>query len=261
VATFHVPNDCVLRLARSHPEFIAAASIHPDRPDALAELERCLAGGARVLKLLPNCHNVDCSAPRHRPFWEMMARGKMILLAHTGGEATLPVLAPAFESPEPLRLPLECGVTVIAAHGAGRNHPLGPHYTPRLVAMMREHPNLYADNSALVTLNRHGTLPELLDPWVQSRVVYGSDYPVSVVPWGPWFGGHYDFETVNELRRIANPFDRDMAAKRRMGFAEETFTRLADLLGMTGDPLRGANALGGRPMDDRAGTAPASAPQ
>src|SRR4051812_32144239 len=48
--SFFVPNDFVLGLAQRHREFLAAVSIHPARPDALAELERCLAGGAVMLK-------------------------------------------------------------------------------------------------------------------------------------------------------------------------------------------------------------------
>lgn len=233
-ALFYVPNDAVLALAREHEEFIPAVSIHPARPDALDELDRCLAAGARVLKLLPNCHNVDCAAPRHRAFWRRMAEGKMILLAHTGGEATLPVLNKAYESPGPLRGPLECGVTCIAAHGAGRNTPLSPHYTPRLAAMMREYPHLYADNSALTTLNRFGTLAELLAPDIAPRVLHGSDYPVPVAPLGPWLGGRYDWESASLLLGIKNPFERDYQAKRLMGFPEETFARLGTLLGMAG---------------------------
>ena len=232
VAMFHVPNAHVLRLAREHEEIIPAVSIHPSRPDARAELDRCLEAGARVLKLLPNVHGVECSAPRHRDFWKAMAAGGMVLLAHTGGEATLPVVARHLESPEVLRGPLECGVVCIAAHGAGRNAPLGAHYTPRLLRMMREYPHLYADSSALTTMNRFGTLPELLASGVHDRVLHGSDYPVPVVPWGPWLGGRYDLESARYLHGIGNPLERDYRAKRLMGFGESSFTRLGGLLGL-----------------------------
>ena len=47
VGTFHVPNAYVLELARQHGEFLPAISIHPARPDALEELERCLAGAGQ----------------------------------------------------------------------------------------------------------------------------------------------------------------------------------------------------------------------
>src|SRR5215471_4543878 len=86
--SFYVPNDYVLRLARQHPEFLPAVSIHPARPDALEELERCLAGGAVMMKCLPNCHNIDCNDRRYTKFWERMAAAKLPLLAHTGSEHT-----------------------------------------------------------------------------------------------------------------------------------------------------------------------------
>src|SRR5687768_10286702 len=44
--SMYVPNNYVLKLAREHPEFLPAVSIHPARPDALEELDRCLAAGA-----------------------------------------------------------------------------------------------------------------------------------------------------------------------------------------------------------------------
>ena len=67
-ASFYVPNEYVLRLAREHPEFLPAVSIHPARRDALEELERCLAGGAVMLKCLPNCQNIDWNNPRYTKF-------------------------------------------------------------------------------------------------------------------------------------------------------------------------------------------------
>src|SRR6185503_11330934 len=70
--SFYVPNDYVLNLARQHPEFLAAVSIHPVRSDALDELDRCLDQGAVMMKCLPNCHNIDCCNPRYTRFWQRM---------------------------------------------------------------------------------------------------------------------------------------------------------------------------------------------
>src|SRR5262249_12018950 len=114
--SFYVPNDYVLGLAKKHPEFLPAISIHPARADALEELSRCLAAGAVMLKCLPNCQNINCNDRRYTRFWERMAEARLPLLAHTGGEHTLPVLRPEYADPRVLALPLECGVTVIAAH-------------------------------------------------------------------------------------------------------------------------------------------------
>ena len=58
-AKFYVPNDHVINLSHKYSQILPACSIHPARKDAIEELERCVEKGARVLKLLPNCHNVD----------------------------------------------------------------------------------------------------------------------------------------------------------------------------------------------------------
>ena len=105
--SFHVPNDYVLALARKHPQFLPAVSIHPARPDALEELDRCLEAGAVMLKCLPNCQNINCNDRRLTRFWERMAEAKLPLLAHTGGEHTVPVVCRAYADPRILTLPLE----------------------------------------------------------------------------------------------------------------------------------------------------------
>ena len=43
---FYVPNDYLLEVCGRHPDlFLPAVSIHPGRPDAMEELEKCLAAG------------------------------------------------------------------------------------------------------------------------------------------------------------------------------------------------------------------------
>src|SRR5882762_4638491 len=145
VGSFYVPNDYVLKLAREHREFLPAVSIHPARPDALEELERCLAGGAVMMKCLPNCHNINCNDRRFTKFWERMAEAGLPLLAHTGGEHTLPVLRAEYADPRVLVLPLECGVNTIAAHCAAKSGLFDPDYFQILVGMTKRFQNLYGD--------------------------------------------------------------------------------------------------------------------
>ena len=85
-----VPNDYILDLSRRYPEFLPAVSIHPARPDAITELERCVDAGATLLKLLPCVQAVDCNRQIYKPFWQRMAQSNLPLLAHTGGEFSLP---------------------------------------------------------------------------------------------------------------------------------------------------------------------------
>jgi uncharacterized protein len=228
---FFVPNDYLLEVCARHPgQFIPAVSIHPSRRDAMAELERCLQAGARVLKLLPNCLNVDYADPRHRPFWEKMAAARMILLSHTGGELSLPVLNHRFADPRLLCSPLECGVTVIAAHCAGRASPEDADHTAALIDMFARWPRLFGDNSALCSPIRCGTLPKILPEPVRHRIIHGSDFPIVVDGFGPWRIGLISRDTWRESRREPNVLERDVFLKRAIGFDDSHLTRMACLL-------------------------------
>ncbi|HMJ06582.1 MAG TPA: amidohydrolase family protein [Chthoniobacterales bacterium] len=230
LGSMFVPNDVVLGLAKSFPEFLPGVSIHPARPDALEELERCLAGGAVLMKCLPNCQNIDPSDQSYRAFWERMAAAKLPLLAHTGGEHTVPVVNPALADPKLLRFPLECGVTVIAAHCATSSGAFDRDYFNDWVAMLREFPNLYGDISAMVSLNRCGHLRDCLQPEVLPRVLHGSDFPVPVFGHRMWLQGWIDRATFRRCQSIANSLDRDWEFKRALGFPDEIATRVAGLL-------------------------------
>ena len=229
-AKFYVPNDHVLGLAKKKAQIIPACSIHPARKNAIQELERCVEQGAKVLKLLPNCHNVDCSDTRYRIFWERLAKLNMPFLAHTGGEFSVPVLNAKFADPRILRLPLECGVKVIAAHGAGKSGLWDPDYTADLLKMMDEFANLFTDNSALASPNRWRTIPALLDPKIQSRVIHGSDFPIPSGGLGPWIGKLLSGADYSKSRKIKNPLERDVFIKKAIGFKENTFTVLGEIL-------------------------------
>ncbi len=232
LGSMYVPNEVVLSLAQQNREFLPGVSIHPARSDALAELERCLAGGAVLMKCLPNCQNIDCSDVRYRPFWERMAEARLPLLAHTGGEYTLPVVNAKLADPKLLRLPLECGVTVIAAHCAGKSGVFDPDYFDDWVAMLAEFPNLYGDISAMVSLNRCGHLRDCLRPEIEPRILHGSDFPVAVMGHRLWLQRWIGWKEFRTTQEIANPLERDWAFKKALGFSDEICTRAATLLRM-----------------------------
>ncbi len=225
VGSFYVPNDYVLKLAREHPEFLPAVSIHPARPDALEELKKCLAAGAVAMKCLPNCHNIDCSDRRYTKFWEHMAEAGLPLLAHTGGEHTVPVIQPDYANPEVLRLPLECGVKVIAAHCATKSGLTDPEYFFKLVEMFKKYPNLYGDISAFNVPLRGRHVRECLKPGIVERMVHGSDYPVPVNGLWAWLRGFIDWQAWRTSANETNILERDYQIKVAMGFPPEVFTR------------------------------------
>ena len=226
----YVPNDYVLRLARENPEFLPAVSIHPARPDALEELDRCIAAGAVMMKCLPNCQDIDCGDKRFNRFWERMAEAQVPLLAHTGGEHTLPVIRPELADPRTLTRPLEIGVTVIAAHSATKSGLFDPEYFHHLVEMMERFPNLYADNSAFNIPIRSRIIPTTLAPGVHERIIHGSDYPVPIFGHWAWLRGSLPASAFRKWQRHPNVLERDYQFKRAMGYSEETFRRIANLL-------------------------------
>jgi uncharacterized protein len=232
--SFYVPNDFVLSLARQHPEFLAAVSIHPARPDAREELERCLAERAVILKCLPNCQNIDWNLPRYTSFLERMAESGLVLLAHTGSERTLPVIDRKLASPRVLTRALEIGVTCIAAHSGTGMMMIDRDYFDVFVEMTRRFPRLYGDNSALACFNFR-TRPSALrmmtqQPELAARILHGSDVPVPVTGALLCALGAMSWSDWRLTAAIPNPLERDAKIKRAIGFSEATFTRLAGLL-------------------------------
>jgi hypothetical protein len=135
---------------------------------------------------------------------------------------------PRLADPKRLERVLEIGVTVVAAHGAGRSALWDPDWSRDLMAMMGRHPRLFTDNSATCSPNRWRTVPLLLEH--QERVVHGSDYPVPVGGLGPWLGGLVTRQQWRAAAAEPNVIKRDVLLKQAMGFGEDTFTRLSTLL-------------------------------
>jgi hypothetical protein len=228
--SFYVPNDYVLRLAEEHPEFLPAVSIHPARRDALDELQRCLDRGAVMMKCLPNCQNIRCHDSRFTKFWERMAAAGLPLLAHTGGEHTLPIVRAEYADPRILELPLQCGVTVIAAHSGTKSGLTDPDYFPAFVEMTQRYPNFYGDISAFNIPARGRRIRECLrEPLVQ-KLVHGSDFPVPVYGHWAWLRGLISWRQFRTWENHPNVIERDYQLKRAMGFPEPVFTRINRLL-------------------------------
>jgi mannonate dehydratase len=186
-----VPNDYARDVARRHPQaFEWAASIHPYRADAVAELEKARAGGARAVKWLPSAMGIDPAAAKCDPFYESLSKNHMPLIVHAGEErAVLGREAHDLGNPLRLRRALEAGVRVVVAHCAsiGQDQDLdrGPNapYVESFGLFARifeKYANCHADISALTQVNRAGpALARILEEtgW-HARLLNGSDYPL-----------------------------------------------------------------------------------
>lgn len=229
-AAFFTPNDYVLSVCRKHPELIPAVSIHPARQDAIDELERCVALGAKAIKLLPNVHNVDLLRRDYLPFWRKVAEHKLVFICHTGGEQALPIAKAQYADPKRLSAVLDEGVTVVAAHVAGSGSFWEPCYFKDWLAMLPRHPNLFGDNSALATPNRFLYLKRVIDAGVADRVLHGSDYPIPSSAASGWLARITSLQEARRISAIRNPLERDVAIKKACGFPDSSFILLSQLL-------------------------------
>ncbi len=214
-------NEDLLEVVRRHPDcFIPFFSINPLRPDALERMDACVEAGCRGAKFLQNYWGIDLNDERLIPYYERLGKHRLPLIIHLGSEFAI-TSERSLEGVKMLELPLATGVTVIAAHmGLGQiNHRLFPwrnlsrnpawfdHDYFRLLEMLEEHPNLYADLAAMLIPLRARALPHLAKQrQLHDKLLFGSDYPV---PFLVRFNTHgLPRETVTRLARIENPFDR-----------------------------------------------------
>src|SRR5688500_17957561 len=73
----YVKNDYAAELCERNPgTMLFGCSVHPYRKDALAELERCIARGAVLMKWLPLTQCFSPADPRCFPLYEALAHHK-----------------------------------------------------------------------------------------------------------------------------------------------------------------------------------------
>jgi uncharacterized protein len=228
LSRIYVPNEYVFDVARREPRFLPAVSIHPARKDALEVLEASVEAGAVLLKLLPCVQMVDPGLPRYRPFWKRMAELQLPLLAHTGGEFSLPTYRPDLCNPVCLRPVLELGVTVIAAHCGAPALPWSRDFSPEFLALRNSFPNLYGDISALSQSVHFATLKRVREN--PERILYGSDYPVVTSVFWSRLARWISAGEADRLWKIRNPLQRKLELTRALGFPDTLFSRVYEVL-------------------------------
>ncbi len=231
----YIPNDFLARECRCYPNLLFGAGVNPLRPDALERLDAAAAAGAVLVKWLPSIQGTDPADRCLIPFYRRLAELRLPLLTHTGLEESFTRADNALADPARLRLPLEEGVTVIAAHCATSGRSNGEANLARLLPLFAQFPNLYADISALTQVNRLGHLERVLaHREIHSRLLYGTDMPLPATGLtSPWF--HLLRLGPMEARRLAaigNPWDQDVALKLALGMPEEILFRAAGVLGI-----------------------------
>ncbi len=133
--------------------------------------------GLRGIKLLPMYAGFMPHAATLDPLWNYASEHKLPVLLHTGttfvSQAPLACTLPRHLDPVAIRFP---DVKIILAHLA---HP----YEAECVAVIRKHPNVYADVSALHyrPFQLYNSLMLVQEYGVWDKVLFGTDYPFTTV--------------------------------------------------------------------------------
>ncbi len=230
---FLISNDYVLKTAQAHPhELLAGVSINPQRRDAVEEVHRCADAGAVLVKVLPNAQQFNPAEAKYRPFYGALAERKLPFLSHVGYEFSLIGKDQSVGNPDRLRLALDEGVTVIAAHACSYGLMVYERFLPVLLDFSRTYPNFYADISALTLPNRFRMLLHLRHhPEVHDRLLFGTDYPLAVTHVAAW--GRIALGALFNTIRTKNRFDRQVLVCRGLGVGFRSFGELFPALPLT----------------------------
>lgn len=222
----YVPNRFVGEEVKKHKGLHFGASVHPNREDAFEELEWSKENGAVFVKWLPNIQGIDPSDERYRDYYLKMVELDLPLLTHVGDEDSFSKTDNALGDPKLLKLPLECGVRIIAAHVASSGERDGVENIERLLEMMPEYPNLFADLSTLTQANRCKYFPQVLnDERLKGRLMYGTDYPLTNTPLvtALQYPLRLTCKQMWDIVRTKNSWDRDVKLKAALGCPNEVF--------------------------------------
>lgn len=229
----YVPGNFIALETAQHDNLLYGASINPNREDAVERLRDAHASGAVLVKWIPSIMNIDPANAKFETFYKAMAELQIPLLTHTGMEKSFAGAVDELADPRRLQLPLELGVTVIAAHIATTGESEGQDNFERILPMFAKYPNLYADISSLTQINKLGYLARALSvDGVTERMLYGSDWPLQVFPLiSPWYHvNHIGARKAWNLGKIENLWDRDVALKAAFGVPDTVFERVGELL-------------------------------
>lgn len=224
---FLIGNEYVLQLAQTYPdEFLPGVSINPQRRDAIDELHRCVEAGAALVKVLPNAQQFDPANTQYKAFYRAMAQRQIPLLSHVGYEFSLIGKDQSVGDPNRLRVALDEGTTVIAAHACSYGLMLYEKFYPTLLDLVEKYPNFYADISALTLPNRFRMLLRLREhPEVHARLLFGTDYPLPIFHLPAW--GRIGIGALQDIVNTTNRFDRQFKICDRLGLK---FASIAQLL-------------------------------
>ncbi|MFA9480033.1 amidohydrolase family protein [Phycisphaerales bacterium AB-hyl4] len=174
-----VDDDYVADYVARHPDRVLGyLSVDPTQDGYEKDMRRGHEElGLCGIKLLPMYAGFEPQDDRLDPLWRYAARHRLPVLLHTGTtfirQAPLHCTLPRHIDAVARRHP---DVTIVMAH-------LGHPYEGECVAVIRKHPNVYADISALHyrLYQLYNSLMLVQEYGVWNKLLFGSDYPFTTV--------------------------------------------------------------------------------
>ncbi|WP_291048785.1 amidohydrolase family protein [Herbiconiux sp.] len=198
-----VPDEQIAAYVAAHPELVGYLALDPTQPGWRDELEHGHQDlGLRGIKLMPMYAGFDPAAPEYDDLYGYAERNELPLLVHTGT---------TFVSAAPLKYAMPVHLDEVAIR-----HPelrmtlahLGHPFEGECIAVIRKHPHVYADVSALHyrPFQLWHSLRLAQDYGVWGKLLFGSDYPFTTVD--------ASIEGLRALGEVAgipglDPLDRD----------------------------------------------------
>ncbi len=172
-----IPNEYIAAYVSRHPEkLVGFCSVDPNDADAVEQLDHAVRNlGLRGLKLGPIYQNIHPSDVRVRAVFRRAAELEIPILIHQGTtfctNVSLEVANPILLQPLALEFP---GLRLVIAH-------LGHPWIGETLALIRKHPHLYADISALYyrPWQFYNALVLAMEYGVMHKLLFGSDYPAT----------------------------------------------------------------------------------
>ena len=172
---WNIPNDAVAAHVLRAPErLLFFAAVDPAQPHCMEELERCHRHlGAVGVKLAPLYQNVHPRDPRCCDIYRYCVQHGLPVLFHAGtsfvGGTPLDYSRPANFDEVAVAYP---ELRMVLAH-------LGHPWEGETIAVLRRHPHVFADLSALYyrPWQFYNSMRLLVEYRIDAKVLFGSDFP------------------------------------------------------------------------------------
>ncbi|MEM2614603.1 MAG: amidohydrolase family protein [Nitrososphaerota archaeon] len=190
----NVPNEYVAKYVEKCPKkFIGFCSIDPNELDAASELKKCVQDlHLKGLKISPVYQNFDPNSDKAYKVFEQAQELKIPVLIH---QATTFIRNAPLKYAYPSLLDDVAAkfgdLKIILAH-------LGHPWEDEAIVLVRKHPNVYADISALTSrpFRLYHKIMSCIEYGITDKLLFGTDFPFSTPE-----------KTINDLLKL-NKFVR-----------------------------------------------------